>query len=298
MKPAKEPVTSKTISLLPTGKRGRTRTRDEVGVTRTLDRGLAILEVVADHGHLTLSHIARELGMSAATAFRLLETLEQRGFVARSQDLGEYRIGPRAFNVGSAFTADTRLNDVARPIMRQISEEQQESVTLAIRDSSYAVYVEQVESRSGAMRMTTRLGSRVPLHSTATGKVLLAWLWESRIDEILGPGPYRQNTEHTVTDRSVLLIELAQVRIQGYAQDAQEYESDIRCIAAPLRNANSDVIASLGISGPTGRMTAVREAVLARVVCEASYEVSRRLGWRQAPSLNNNLFGSAQMFED
>lgn len=282
----------------PTGKRGRSRTREEVGVTRTLDRGLAILEVVADHGHLTLSHIARELDMSAATAFRLLETLEQRGFVARSQDLGEYRIGPRAFNVGSAFTADTRLNDVARPIMRQLCEEQQESVMLAIRDGSYAVYVEQVEARSGAMRMTARLGSRVPLHSTANGKVLLAWLWESRIDEILGPSPYRQNTEHTVIERSALLAELARVRTQGYAQDAQEFESDIRCIAAPLRNASSDVVASLSVSGPAGRMSAEREAVLARVVCEASNEISRRLGWRQAPSLHNHLFGSAQVFED
>ena len=163
------------MSDTPPGRRGRTRTREDIGVTRTLDRGLAILEAVAAEGEMSLSDVARATQMSASTAYRLIETLERRGFLARSEDSGMYRVGSRAFDVGTAFSGAARLNDVARPIMRRLAEELGESVALGIRDAGQVVYVEQCEAK-GAVRMIARLGSRMPIHCTAIFKLLLSLL--------------------------------------------------------------------------------------------------------------------------
>jgi DNA-binding IclR family transcriptional regulator len=263
-------------------KRGRSRERESIPVTRTLDRGLAILEAVADAGELSLSDIARATQMSASTAFRLIETLEQRGFLMRADDSGLYRVGARAFDVGTAFAAAagaSRLGEAARPLMRRLAEELGESVALGVRDGQQAVYVEQVEAR-GAVRMIARLGSRMPMHCTGIGKALLAWLWESRVDEIVGPAPYARATAATLTDREALLRDLAAVRERGHALDLQEYEADVRCVAAPVRNREGEVVAAMSVSGPTGRMAAARQQEIAAQLVQTADELSRRLGWR------------------
>jgi DNA-binding IclR family transcriptional regulator len=279
------------------GRPGRTREREDIGVTRTLDRGLAILEAVAAEGEVSLSDIARATAMSASTAFRLIETLERRGFLARSEETGAYRIGSRAFDVGSAFSGAARMNDVARPVMRRLAEELGEGVALGVREGTQAMYVEQFEAKS-AVRMTARLGSRMPLHCTAVGKVLVAWLWESRIDEIVGPEPYAQVAEATLTRRADLLRELARVRERGYALDAQEYEADVRCIAAPVRNREGEVVAAVSVSAPAGRLPTAREQVLARPLMLAADEISSRLGWRAPASRTRDDAEHDHLFTD
>ena len=265
------------------GRPRQARGDDEAGsVTRTLDRGLAILEAVASVGEASLSEIARATQMSASTAFRLIETLERRAFLARSEDSGTYRIGSRAFDVGSAFSSAARLNDAARPLARRLSEELGESVALGVRDGSQVMYVEQFESRS-AVRMLARLGTRMPVHCTAIGKVLVAWLWESRIDEIVGPEPYAGATAATLTTRSALLAELARVREQGWAVDAQEFEPDVRCIAAPVRNRDGEVVAALSVSAAAGRLGPARMDAVAQPLRATADELSSRLGWRGVP---------------
>ena len=279
------------------GRPGRTREREEIGVTRTLDRGLAILEAVAAAGQASLSDIARATTMSASTAFRLIETLERRGFLARSEETGAYRIGSRAFDVGAAFSSATRLNDVARPLMRRLAEELGESVALAVREGAQVMYVEQFEARS-AVRMIARLGSRMPVHCTAVGKVMVAWLWEARIDDIVGREPYERHTPNTLTRRAGLLRDLGQVRDRGYAVDAQEYEADVRCVAAPLRNRDGEVVAALSVSAPAGRLGASREPALARALLETAAEVSARLGWRGEATRGAEESGPDHLFTD
>jgi IclR family acetate operon transcriptional repressor len=291
-----EPATPRTTPRA--GRPGRTREREDIGVTRTLDRGLAILEAVAAEGEATLSEVARATAMSASTAFRLIETLERRGFLAREEETGNYRIGSRAFDVGSAFSGAARLNDVARPLMRRLAEELGEGVALGIREGSQVMYVEQIEAKS-AVRMSARLGSRMPVHCTAVGKVLVAWLWETRIDEIVGPEPYPSATAATLTTRSALLAELAQVRERGHAVDAQEFEADVRCVAAPVRNREGEVVAALSVSAPAGRLSPARVLAVVRPLVAAADELSSRLGWRARPrGARSSPANAESLFED
>ncbi len=278
---------------------GRTRTREEVSVTRTLDRGLAILEVVAEGVQMTLSEIARACEMSPSTAFRLIETLERRGFLAKAGDgSGHVRIGARAFEIGMAFAAGGRLKDLARPIMRGLAEDCGETVLLGVRDASHAVCIEEVEGRS-PVRVGSRLGARLPLHCTAVGKVLLAWLWERRIDEIVGSPPYARSAAHTITEREALLADLAQVRQRGHALDDQEFQAEAGSLAAPIRDRGGEVVASLAVAAPSARLTAVQTEVLAAAVLAAAAAVSERLGWKSAAAAPvENDPGASMLFED
>jgi DNA-binding IclR family transcriptional regulator len=279
--PAEPPVKRRPGRPPRPGRPGAAPADEAPAVTRTLDRGLAILEAVAERGECTLSDIARATAISASTAFRLLETLEHRGYLARAEDTGTYRIGPRAFDVGTAFSGARRLNDVARPLLKRLAEELGESVALALRDGSHAMYVEQVEARD-AVRLIARLGTRLPLHCTAVGKVLLAWLWEARVDELLGPPPYATRTAATLVQREPLLADLEATRRRGWAIDAQEYEPGVRCLAAPVRDRDGDIVAALSVSAPTARLLPAREAELAVQLERCAAEVSSRLGWRGA----------------
>jgi DNA-binding IclR family transcriptional regulator len=182
-------------------------------------------------------------------------------------------------------------------VMRRLAEELGEGVALGVREGTQAMYVEQFEAKS-AVRMTARLGSRMPLHCTAVGKVLVAWLWESRIDEIVGPEPYAQVAEATLTRRADLLRELARVRERGYALDAQEYEADVRCIAAPVRNREGEVVAAVSVSAPAGRLPTAREQVLARPLMLAADEISSRLGWRAPASRTRDDAEHDHLFTD
>jgi IclR family transcriptional regulator, acetate operon repressor len=262
-------------------KRGRTRQRTEVGVTRALDRGLVLMEVLADARTAGLSELARATEMSPSTAFRLLETLRARGFVAHDAATGVFTIGMKAFAVGAAAVQVSRLDQVATNVMRRLSEETGETTSLAMRDGANVIYVEQIEAVT-ALRMSARLGTRLPLHATAAGKILLAWSWEGAIDEVLGLGPYPAVTPQTIVTRQRLMEVLAEVRMQGWALDDEECEAGLRCIAAPVRDRRGDVIAAISVSAAAGRIPDARIATRAEQVGVAGADISARLGWQGA----------------
>jgi DNA-binding IclR family transcriptional regulator len=268
-------------------KRGRARREGGLAPTRTLDRGLAILELLADRREATLTELAREADLSPSTTLRLLETLRSRGFVASDLRTGVYVIGIRAFSVGSAAVRSARLDRTALPAMRQLSVDLGETVSLGVPEGRQVVYIEQIEG-AAAVRMSWRLGSRLPLHATAAGKVLLAWVWEAALEARLGPPPFASLTPRTIVDSGSFLDELARVRSLGFARDDEECETGLCCLAAPVRDRRGDVVAALSVSSTPQRMDEgrLREAIRRTIV--AADEISARLGWT-APAVRPAL---------
>ncbi|WP_165790754.1 IclR family transcriptional regulator [Pleomorphomonas carboxyditropha] len=264
-------------------RRGRTRTREDVGVTRTLDRGLALLELLGDARQATLSQLARGVGISPTTASRLLETLKGRGLVDYDEETGLFSVGMKAFVIGSSAVRARRLDRVALPSMRALAEDTRLPVNLGVRDGQSAIYIEQFET-GGTMRLLLRLGRQLPLHATAIGKVLVAWLWDDALAQAIGDGPLASFTVHTTTDRDIFLADLDAVRANGWATDDQEYEEGLFCVAAPIRDRSGEVVAGLSVSSLASRVgdEAIRE--LARHVTAAASEVSGKLGWQSANS--------------
>lgn len=259
-------------------KPGRTRTSEPTGV-RALARGLRLLEALGDGEALVLSELARRTQLTPSTAYRLLETLRQRGFVDWDESSGLWRIGLRAYQIGQAFCHPNSLSSLALEAMQRLVARVNETVNLAVLDGTEAVYIQQVES-SQMLRMFTQLGARVPLHCTGVGKVLLAWQPEAAARRLLGPEPLAAYTPHTMTRVETVLQELEQVRQQGYAVDREEREIGVRCLAAPVRDATGRVVAALSLSAPAVRLPGERLAELASDVLETAQMLSLRLGWQ------------------
>ncbi len=246
-------------------------------LTRALDRGLRILAIIADTPDLPLVEIAQRSDLSPATALRLLDTLRAHDFVLQD-DGGRYQVGLKAFEVGSRFLSHTRLQEICRPILMRLAEETDQTVSLAILENADAVYVDSGESQR-SIRTATRVGMRTPAHLSASGKVLLAWLWEGRVRELLGSDPLQTTTVNSLASIDDVLKALGAVRDSGIAHDREEYELGISCLAAPIRDRSGTVVAAMSVSTLTGQFAA-REDDMTKALHEAAHDASRRMGWR------------------
>jgi len=258
---------------------GRSRST-EVGEVRTLERGLHLLETLSEAETLSLSELARRTELSPSTAYRLLETLRRRGFADWDEGRGLWKVGLRAYQVGSAFLTRGGLVDAAMLEMEKLVDELNETVNLAVLDGKEAVYIAQVEGRQ-LIRMFTRIGARAPLYCTGVGKALLMEHSDSDVRRILGSGPFKRYTNKTLTSPEAFLRALSEARTKGYALDNQEREDGVRCIATPLRDNWGKVVAAISLSAPASRVPDERLGMLGARVKKAADTVSARLGWAE-----------------
>lgn len=263
-------------------KPGRTRS-GETGSVRTLERGLLVLLALKELRRAPLSQIARQVGLSVSTTYRLLETLRQQGFVEWEEQTGLFSVGLRAYQVGLAFAERSNLIGAAQPEMDALVADLNETVNLAVLYDTEAVYVHQVEGRQ-LVRMFAHLGDSAPLHCSGVGKVLLAWRPEQDVRQKVGDGPYPAYTPHSITTLPALLGELGRVREQGYSLDNEERELGVRCVAVPVRDGTGQVVASLSVSAPTSRFSAQQIPEMAARMTRAAAQVSGRLGWEERTS--------------
>lgn len=262
----------------PRQKTGRARSGD-TGSVRTLERGLSVLTALAEFGEATLTQVAKKVGLSASTTYRLLETLRQQGYVEWEERSGLFSVGLRAYQVGAAFSVRNTLLGAAQSEMQALVDDLNETANLAVRRAGEAVYVHQVEARQ-MMRMFTHIGAVAPLHCSGVGKVLTAWLPDTEVRHLVGPGPYPAYTPNSITTLPALTRELDAVRAQGYALDDEERELGVRCLATPIRDARGDIVASLSISAPTSRFPKKNIPETLERVRAASNQISARLGWQ------------------
>jgi len=243
---------------------------------QSVDRALTILGILARLGEAGVTEIAGELGVHKSTAFRLVATLESHGMVEQNEDRGKYRLGVGVLRLAGATTARLDVVQESRPICRQLAAETGETVNIAVLSDRSALYLDQVAGQS-ALQSHNWVGQHIPLHATSNGKVLLSELSPDEVENRLPRLP--AYTGDTVTSRARLRRDLAEIREQGYAVAVDELEVGLTAIAAPIRNAHGDIIASLSVSGPTFRLTEPRVKEVVPVVVDAAAEVSRRLGY-------------------
>jgi DNA-binding IclR family transcriptional regulator len=249
---------------------------ESAGGVQSVDRALTILGILARLGEAGVTEIAGELGVHKSTAFRLVATLESHGMVEQNEDRGKYRLGVGVLRLAGATTARLDVVQEARPICRKLAADSGETVNIAVLSDRSALYLDQVAGQS-ALQSHNWVGQHIPLHATSNGKVLLSALSAEEIEKRLPRLP--SYTAETVTTRSRLRRDLAQVREQGYAVAVDELEVGLTAIAAPIRNAHGDVIASISVSGPTFRLGERRVKELVPLVQDAADEVSTRLGY-------------------
>ncbi len=257
------------------------------GTVQSVDRAVSILEMLAHDGESGVTKIALELGVHKSTAFRLIASLERRGLVEQNTERGKYRLGVGILRLAGATTARLDVVQEARPLARSLATETGETVNIAVLSEGAALYLDQIAGGS-SLQPHNWVGQRIPLHATSNGRVLLSGLTDEQIASEVGQ-KFRSYTPTTTTTLKRLLIEVAETRQLGYAVVADELEIGLTAVAAPLRNAHGDVIASLSVSGPTFRFDDSKVLLATKLVIETAEEVSNRLGWRpikQPPGKN------------
>ncbi|HEX6795972.1 MAG TPA: IclR family transcriptional regulator [Casimicrobiaceae bacterium] len=218
-------------------------------------RAFAVLEhIAAAQKAPTLEEVTRAIGLPKPTVFRILRMLADGGLVQRELHEKRYVVGPRA----AAFALDVQMQSPQRhercAILARLVEAIGETCNLTMLDGHEVLYLERVET-SANVRLHMKAGSRVPLHCTASGKLLLAALPTSRARALLGTGPLQRYTPRTIVDRAALERELQAIRANGVGTDVGEYLADSVCLAVPVRDANGRTCAAVAVHGPAPRMT-------------------------------------------
>jgi len=249
------------------------------GAVQALDRGLTLLEILAEEDGLTLSELGRRSGVSASTAHRILLTLESHAYVQHDMERGIWLVGVGAFKTGSAFLRNRRVASMGRTTMHGLMEASGETVNLGIEDNGEVVFISQIESHD-TLRAFFRAGSRGAMHASGVGKALLAELPEHRVRQICALRRLERFTDHTITDLARFLRELAEGRRRGWALDDEERSLGMRCVAAPIFNEHAEAIAGVSISGPSVRVTARRLEDYGPMVRRAADEITLSIGGR------------------
>lgn len=263
--------------------------RDGTGVLSSVRNAARVLTSFStEERELGVSELARRLGLGKSTVHRLLVTLSGEGLLEQNPVTGRYRLGLRMYELGSLVSVHLDLHEAATTVLTELRNHTGETVQLAVLDGREVVYVDRLESPH-TLRLFGRVGHRNQAHCTATGKALLAHLPDADLDALLDGWELPAHTPYTITDSGRLRKELARVRRQGYAENANEAEAGVASVAAPVRDAAGGVVAALSVAGPAMRLDGGSMRRFAGLAIEAADTVSRRLGWRGAPRKEREL---------
>ncbi|MDQ2696785.1 MAG: IclR family transcriptional regulator [Pseudomonadota bacterium] len=241
---------------------------------QVIDRLARLLDAVAASDEpVSLKVLSARTGLHPSTAFRILASLSEHGFVERSS-AGHYRLGVRLLQLGSRVQGRLDLRREARPIMEWLRTEIGETVNLIVREGDEVVYVERA-TPSRMMRVEQIIGGRAPLHVTAVGKLFLAEGGAEACLEYAERTGLPPRTPHSITDPALLWRSVKKTLQQGYSLDDQEAELGVGCIGVPVRDSSGRMIAGISVSAPIERR---QEAWIASVR-QAGEKLSARLGY-------------------
>jgi len=247
-----------------------------VNTIQSVERAVMILEQLCQ-GPVSLSALARELGLNKSTLHGLLQTLVKHAYVQQESETGHYRLGHRVLALGGAFLEHCDLRETAAPYLRQLVEEHGETVHLVVMDDGQVVYVDKIDSPQ-SIRMVSRIGRRLPAHCTGVGKAILACLPEERMLSIVSRRGLPRFTDRTITTPEGLAAELARIREEGVAYDREEIEEGLRCVAVPIIGYGQQPVGAMSVAGPAWRMTDEKMAAIAASLKGAAREISRQMG--------------------
>lgn len=244
---------------------------------QVIDRLVRLLDLLAEHNApVALRDLAAQVGLPPSTVHRILNAVVPSGLVERL-DGGQYQLGLRLLELGAKVKERLTVRDVALPYLQQLHDATGESVNLGVRDGDEIVYIERASGGRSSVRVVHIVGSRAPLHTTATGKWFLAEMSPSERAAYCARTGLAPQTPHSLTTRAALEAELAKLPQEGVAYDLEEQELGVRCIAAPIRDETGTLVAGISLSTPAERFDRDK----APLVKATAAAISRALGHKQ-----------------
>lgn len=248
-----------------------------------LQKALDLLEVIAEEPDLGLSELSEKTGASKASTYRMLSTLESRGFVVKDVETRKYAPGVQLVALSCAVVARLDLVKAARPYMEQLQRTFDETINLGILGDGEVLYVDILERTQG-LRMSAQVGARDALHSTSLGKAILSALPASEARQLLNSYRRLAATPRTIVGLEALMEDLAAVAARGYSIDDEENEVGARCVGVPIRDLSGRVIGAISVSGPATRISRELMATIGTQLQEAVLGIEERMGFARRPA--------------
>lgn len=244
-----------------------------------LGRGLNILEAFTEQApSLSLTEISSTVGLDKSTVFRFVYTLEKLGYLVRDPDTKRYRPGLKVLRLGFTSINSLGLRQIAQPYLKALSAQTGETTNMTVRDGVEVVYI--ARNKTGQIiNINLQVGSRLPVYCTSMGKAQLIDHSQAELRSLLGAEPYAAVGPNTITTLDDLVAELERVRWQGYAINDEELAAGLRSAAAPIRNAEGEIVGAINVSVPSARVSRHElESDLAPLVRRTAQEICRTLG--------------------
>jgi DNA-binding IclR family transcriptional regulator len=259
---------------------------------QALDRAFSILYLLGESDTaLGLGQVAAALQLHKSTAHRFLMVLEQHRMVERTAS-GKFRLGLKLFDLGNRAIDQYDLRDRARPHLRKLVNETEETAHLCVLEGARVIYIDKLEP-ARAVRMITRVGASNPVHCTSVGKAILSYLPEDRVTDILRHTRYERFTHRTIATADALRAEIEKTRRRGYAVDDEELEEGLRCIAVPVLDAQKQPVAAVSISGPSFRVTAQKLPGIATHLLQCVRSISADMGYISSGRVSRSVWQEA-----
>lgn len=220
---------------------------------------------------MTLSEVMHKLSINKSTAFRLLYTLELMGYVKKVNNL--YSVTNKM--VGRTLSFNAKLNWMTDPPLYELSSDIGETIYVGILQATHVV-ITRVVCGSCSLKTQSEVGESSPAHLSAIGKAIMAFLNQSKREELVDQLQLIQNTKNSFIDAHLLKEHLKVIRTQGYAIDDEEREMSYRCIAVPIMY-NGEVIAAVALSGPAKRLNKKRDKQLSKRLIQCSNQISKMI---------------------
>jgi IclR family transcriptional regulator, KDG regulon repressor len=249
-------------------------------IIQSVDRALQILDLFDEHQpELKITEISKQMNLNKSTVHSLLKTLVSHGYAEQDKESGKYRLGLKLFERGNFVSHNLDIRAIARRYLIDLSAKTGHTLNLVILDGKEGVYVDKVEGRSAAI-LYSRIGRRVPVHSSSVGKALVAFKSNEELMEILKDYHYKKQTPHTILTEEAFLTCLTEVRERGYAIESQENEPGIACVAIPIRNHTGAVIAAVSMSMPAPRLETGEMDEIIENLKGIGHKISKDMGYQ------------------
>mgnify|MGYP001164635687 CR=1 FL=1 len=250
-------------------------TKNDKGI-QSVNRAIQILNCFENNEELGVTEISKLMSLHKSTAFGLISTLEMNKLLEKNEVTGKYRLGIELFRLGTKVNSN--LRKITVPYLEKLVNKYQETVNLVVMDNLSVVYLEKVEG-GHSMRTSTAAGKRFPLNCTGVGKSILAGISEEELKDKLIRMTFTKFTDKTICDRDEFTKCLDKVRKNGYAEDFEELEIGLVCVAAPIYNHLGSAFAAISVSGPKFRMNQNLRKEISESLVEYTQEISKKLGY-------------------
>ncbi|CAH0343834.1 IclR family transcriptional regulator [Bacillus sp. CECT 9360] len=248
-------------------------------IIQSVERALKILDLFDERSReLTITEISKRMDLHKSTVHSLLKTLQSHRYILQNEENGKYMLGLKLFERGNFVVSNLDLRTVARKHLEMLSDTTNLTVHLVILDGQYGVYIDKVEG-SGVTVVYSRIGRRVPIHTSAVGKSLVVDKSNDEIKKLMTGYQFTKLTEKSISSQEEFMLEVENVRRRGYSLDNEENEPGIVCVAVPVKDYSGKVIAAVSMSTPVAKATSEKLEEFVNLLKVCTFNISEELGF-------------------